>query len=366
MDPNQAKKDVVLVVDDTPDNITLITQILKNECRIKAATGGQKALAIARSENPPDLILLDIMMPDMDGHEVCRQLKADPRTAEIPVIFLTARADVEDEKIGFSLGAVDYITKPISPTLVLARVKTQLLLKSAREYLKEKNVFLESTFSRYVSSRVLDQLKTTPLADFLRMERREVSILFSDMRGFTTVGAQLPPEQIQELVNSALEKMVNCVDVLDGNVNKFLGDGLMAIFGAPLRQEDHAWRAITAAVMMQKAHKSWIEERKAQNKPAISLGIGIATGIVVVGNIGTPSRMEYTVLGHIVNLASRLCHVAEGGGIITIPATWDQALNLDPGHRKALADMNCSSVSLGKKSFRHIDVPLEVLSVNYG
>lgn len=117
----------VLVVDDTPDNLSLISGLLKDDYKVKVANGGERALRIAAAENTPDLILLDIMMPEMDGYEVCRRLKASAQTCDIPVIFLTAKAEVDDEKKGFELGAVDYITKPISPPIVMARVRTHLV-----------------------------------------------------------------------------------------------------------------------------------------------------------------------------------------------------------------------------------------------
>ncbi|MFZ4860348.1 MAG: response regulator [Desulfuromonadaceae bacterium] len=139
-----SKRSTVLVVDDTPDNLLLINGILCDRYNVKVATNGAKALRIARSDNPPDLILLDITMPGMDGYEVCRQLKSDARTRDIPVIFLTARAEVEDEKRGLELGAADYITRPISPPIVMARVRTHLDLKAAADSLRNKNQFLES------------------------------------------------------------------------------------------------------------------------------------------------------------------------------------------------------------------------------
>jgi putative two-component system response regulator len=138
-----ADRKTVLVVDDTPDNISLMSALLKDVYRTKIATNGPKALDIAGADNPPDLILLDIMMPEMDGYEVCRRLKADTKTRDIPVIFLTAKAQVEDERQGLELGAVDYITKPISPPIVLARIRTHLMLKEARDFLADQNAVLE-------------------------------------------------------------------------------------------------------------------------------------------------------------------------------------------------------------------------------
>lgn len=138
----------VLVVDDTPINLSLMTSVLKGLCRVKVANNGQRALEIARSSPPPDLILLDVMMPEMDGYEVCARLKASPETAEIPVIFLTAKTESEDETKGFECGAVDYIPKPIKVPVVLARVKAQLGLKRMADFLRDKNGFLESEVQR--------------------------------------------------------------------------------------------------------------------------------------------------------------------------------------------------------------------------
>ncbi|MFO1252842.1 MAG: response regulator, partial [Inhella sp.] len=140
-------KPTVLVVDDTPDNLSLMSALLRDEYRVKVANHGEKALRIVQ-DDPPDLILLDVMMPDLDGYEVCRRLKAMPQARELPVIFLTAKSEVADETLGFSLGAVDYITKPISPPIVLARVRTHLLLKQSQDFLRDKAEYLEAEVAR--------------------------------------------------------------------------------------------------------------------------------------------------------------------------------------------------------------------------
>ena len=141
------KKATILVVDDTPDNLILMSNLLEGDYNVRIVTSGEKALKIAMSDSPPDLILLDIMMEGIDGYEVCRRLKNDPRTMNIPVIFVTARAEVEDEKKGLELGAVDYITRPVSPPIVLARVKNHLALKAMSDFLAQKNLELESARS---------------------------------------------------------------------------------------------------------------------------------------------------------------------------------------------------------------------------
>ena len=138
----------VLVVDDTPDNLSLMSSLLKDHYKVKVANHGEKGLRIAMSDTPPDLILLDIMMPDIDGYEVCRRLKADAKTRGIPVIFLTARSEVEDETRGLELGAADYITKPISPPIVLARVQAHLALKANADFLRDKSEYLEQQVAK--------------------------------------------------------------------------------------------------------------------------------------------------------------------------------------------------------------------------
>lgn len=136
-------KKTVLLVDDSPDNLVLMNDLLKDLYKVKVANSGEKALRIATNGQPPDVVLLDVMMPEMDGYEVCRRLKANPATRDIPIIFLTAKTEVEDEKLGLDLGAVDYITKPISPPITLARVRNHLMLKEHSDFLRDKNEFLE-------------------------------------------------------------------------------------------------------------------------------------------------------------------------------------------------------------------------------
>jgi putative two-component system response regulator len=143
-------KPTILVVDDTPDNIDLLRAVLENDYRTKIAVNGERALKIANGEAKPDLILLDVMMPGMSGHEVCKALKANPDTRDIPVIFVTAMSEVADEQLGFSLGAVDYITKPVSAPIVLARIKTHLAMKRMQDFLRDQNQFLEGEVAQRV------------------------------------------------------------------------------------------------------------------------------------------------------------------------------------------------------------------------
>jgi putative two-component system response regulator len=147
------RKQTILLVDDTPENLALMSGLLRDRYQTKVASNGERALQIASILPLPDLILLDIMMPGMDGYEVCRRLKADAVTADIPVIFLTARSDVEDEEKGFVAGCVDFISKPVSPPIVLARIRTHLLLKGAQDFLRDQAAYLEAEVERRVRAR---------------------------------------------------------------------------------------------------------------------------------------------------------------------------------------------------------------------
>jgi len=169
------EKPVVLVVDDVPDNLLLAGTLLKDLYKVKVATNGEKALAIVAAE-PPDLILLDVMMPVMDGYETCRRLKRQPELEDIPVIFLTAKGEVEDEEKGFQLGAVDYIVKPLTPSLLLSRVKTHLTLRQAQNYLKDRNSYLEAEIVRRIEEvTVLQEVAITAMASLAESRDQETS-----------------------------------------------------------------------------------------------------------------------------------------------------------------------------------------------
>jgi putative two-component system response regulator len=206
---------VVLVVDDTPDNIKLMSGLLKDRYRLKVTNGGERALAIARSEPPPDLILLDIMMPAMDGYEVCRRLKQEPLTRDIPVIFLTAKTDAEDEELGLQLGAVDYITKPISPPIVLARVETHLKLKASADFLRDRAALLEQEVAKRTQEIVavqdatilalvsLAETRDLDTGNHIRRTQHYVRVLAQALRDHPRFASTLSDAYITTLFKSA-------------------------------------------------------------------------------------------------------------------------------------------------------------------
>ena len=220
-------KATILVVDDTPDNLTLMSSLLKDQYKVKVANGGEKALRIAQAENPPDLILLDIMMPGMDGYEVLDRLQRSPGTRDIPVIFLTAKAEVEDERKGLDLGAVDYITKPISPPIMLARIKTQLSLKAAADYLRDKAKFLEREVARrtrevraiqdvtILALASLAETRDSATGNHIRRTQYYVQALAEELKQHPRFASFLTPANIALLFKSAPLHDIGKVGIVD-------------------------------------------------------------------------------------------------------------------------------------------------------
>jgi class 3 adenylate cyclase len=224
--------------------------------------------------------------------------------------------------------------------------------------------WLERNFARYVSPEVLLKMHEMAETDFFKAERREISILFGDLRGFTKMSSEMSPEDVHQAVNSFFAEMVASVKEFNGTVDKFIGDQVMALFGAPLAQPHHALLSLVCGVDMQKRHLQWMERRTLAGKPAPGLGVGIASGEAVVANVGTAERMEYTALGHTVNLAARLCGDAQGGEILTVPHSYHAARAGLKQPKPPLEKIpHLHFESLGRRTFKNISEPVEVLKV---
>jgi len=310
----------ILVVDDNPTNLSLLSNLLKEQYRVKVANNGIKALELAAA-TPPDLVLLDIMMPEMDGYEVCRRLKDAKSTQQVPVIFLTAKSEIEDEEMGFSVGAVDFIHKPFSPPIVLARVKTHLEIKSLHDSLQVQNLFIKKTFSRYMSDEVVEKLLDSPDGLKLGGESLTVTIVMTDLRGFSTISEKVPPESVVRMLNSYLSRMTDIIFKYSGTIIEIIGDAIMIIFGAPTNRPDDTDRAIICALEMQIAMEKVNELNRQFNQPELEMGIGINTGHVVAGNIGSDMRVKYAVVGSNVNLAGRVESFSVGGQVLITEST---------------------------------------------
>ena len=327
----------VLVVDDTEDNLFLMTALLEDDYEPMVASSGKDALAIIMSQAPPDLILLDIMMPEMDGYEVLRRIRQHPPTAIIPVIFLTALSTVEEEQLGLDLGAVDYITKPISPPLLLARVHSHIERNDNARRLQA----LSEKLSRYLAPQVYQSLFDGSQKAEIHTERKKLTVFFSDIKDFTASTAKWQPEDITRLLNSYFSEMSRIAAEYGGTVDKFIGDAMVIFFGDPHSKgvREDALQCVKMAIAMQRGMAN-LQDLWRETGPSktFRIRIGINTGFCDVGNFGSDLRMDYTIIGPEVNLAARLEQAAEPGGILISGETYalvrdeieaDQSVSID-------------------------------------
>ena len=257
---------------------------------------GRAALQILRSE-PFDLLLLDIEMPEMDGFAVLEEMTADMDLQDLPVIVTSSVEGLDNIVRCIGLGAEDYLPKPLNPVLLKARIDASLEKKRLRDQLKE-------LVRRFATSEVAQDLQQSGFA--LGGKRMHASVMFADIRGFTPIVENQTPEDTIELLNAYFALMFEAIGSHGGVVNQMIGDGLMALFGAPLPLDDCSGSAVAAALEMIELIEQFNEERSAIQKPEIRIGIGIATGDVVAGYTGTQQRATYTGVGETVNLAARL------------------------------------------------------------
>ena len=312
---SERAKGRILVVDDTPDNLYLMRAVLEDVHEVSTAASGAQALQMAQSDTPPELILLDIMMPEMDGYEVIRRLRADDRTRHIPVIFLTALTSVEEEQFGLDQGAVDYITKPISPPVVIARVQNHLERSTNARRLQS----LSEKLGRYLAPQVYKSLFDGSREAEIRTQRKKLTVFFSDIKDFTASTAQWQPEDITFLLNSYFSEMSRIALEYGGTLDKFIGDAMVIFFGDPETRgvREDALQCVRMALAMQRRMAElqllWRDMGSAKS---FQIRCGINTGYCDVGNFGSDLRMDYTIIGAEVNLAARLEQHAEPGGIL--------------------------------------------------
>lgn len=223
--------------------------------------------------------------------------------------------------------------------------------------------WMEKTFSRYLPKSIIEKLLFMPDDEIMKPLRANVTILFADLRGFTAMSEKLSPEDVSKTVSSFLGEMVAVINEMDGTVDKFVGDEIVALFGAPQKQPDHAVRALVASVRMIERHKKWCVSQEQKGLPAPLVGIGVATGDVVIGNIGTEERSDYTAIGHAVNLASRLCGKAPGGIIYTVTETYNAAANTMKLYTGNVPMPKIGFDQVGDLQFKNVSKPVKVLSV---
>jgi adenylate cyclase len=287
----------ILIADDNRVNQLLLARGLEQQGHtVVFAEHGAEALELLRGKRF-DLMLLDVLMPELDGYGVLAELKRDPHLRDIPVIMTSSLDELDSVVKCLEMGAEDYLTKPINPVLLNARIASSLEKKRLRDQQRE-------LISKFATKEVADDLLTSGFA--LGGKHVDATAMFCDIRSFTSIAEAREPAETIELLNDYYTLMMDAIGSEGGIVNQMVGDGLMAIFGAPLPRDDHRQRAVLAARQMVDLIRLFNEEQAARDKVEIQIGIGVASGHVIAGYTGTLHRATYTCVGDTVNVAARL------------------------------------------------------------
>jgi adenylate cyclase len=318
----------LLVVDDDESNRDMLSRRLQRDgYTVQMAANGVEALRLLRA-SPFDLLLLDLIMPGLDGYQVLLRMKQDPALRGVPVIMLSALDQEEGIARCLEAGAEDYVAKPFRPVFLRARIEASLDKKRLRDLdrvrlveLGRAHELVRRAFGRYVSEEVATSILESPEGLELGGEEREVTILMSDLRGFTALIERLPPQDVITFLNLYLEAMVEVISRYGGTIDEIIGDAILVIFGAPLPRQDHAANAVACALAMQLAMTDVNKRLAAKSGTELEMGIGINTGRVVVGNIGSVRRTKYAAVGTNVNLAGRIESFTTGGQLLISEST---------------------------------------------
>lgn len=334
----------ILIVDDEPFNVDYLEQELADaNCDTVSATNGEEALVRVK-ESTPDLILLDIMMPIMDGFGVLERLKGDITTRDIPVIVISANNDLRSVVRGIEYGAEDYLPKPFEPVLLHARIQSGLEKKRLRDEQRR----LIRTFA---DSNVADELMRQGFS--LGGKHTRITSLFTDIRNFTTITEANDPADVIDLINQYYSIVIETVQAFGGNANQMQGDGLMSFFNAPVVYPDHAQRAVQCALEIRKQLREFNQAQAEKEAIQIEIGVGIATGKVVAGYAGIQSRATYICVGDPVNLSARLESHTK---VIKRPILIDEATFKE-------LDGSIEVESLGEEIFKGKTIPVKIYAV---
>ncbi|MCW5745715.1 MAG: response regulator [Alphaproteobacteria bacterium] len=324
----------ILVVDDVAENREIVQMRLESQgYDVATAVDGEDGLAKIAAL-APDVVLLDVMMPKLDGFEVCRRLRADTSIPFVPIILLTARAETQDLVAGLDAGADDYLFKPIDHATLVARVRAMLRIKRLHDQVQAQASEL-AEWNGKLAERVAAQLEeidrigklkrflAPQLAEMigkgddgiLRSHRRDIAVLFCDLRGFTAFAEQAEPEEVMALLAEFHDAVGRLIHAREGTLDRFLGDGLMVFFNDPLPCPDPSHRAVRLAVAMRDAVRLISDKWQRRGQP-IGFGVGIAQGYATLGEIGFEGRRDYSAIGTTPNLAARLCGEAADGEIL--------------------------------------------------
>jgi class 3 adenylate cyclase len=325
----------ILVVDDIEANRDiLVTRLGTHGYELLQAVDGEEALASARA-HLPDLILLDVMMPKIDGFEVCRQLKNDPALPFMPIVMVTAKAQSSEIAAGLDAGADEYLTKPIDQGSLVARVRSMLRIKALHDQVQAQAADLvdwNRTLEQRVNTQVAELDRMNRLKGFLSPQiakvvlstgedklleshRRDITVVFCDLRGFTAFAESAEPEDIIAVLRDYYRCLGESIDRFEGTLEHFAGDGLLIIFNDPIPCEDPSVRAVRMAVEMRN-NVTALAEKWRRYGHQLGFGVGIAAGHATLGNVGYEGRFHYSATGSVVNLGARLCAQAADGQIL--------------------------------------------------
>ena len=317
----------VLVVDDIPQNVKRLAAILEPRgYAVLEATSGEEALAAIAVEKP-DLVLLDVVMPGIDGYETCRQLRADPATHLLPVIMVTASGD-EDKVHAIEAGADDFVQKPLNQAELLARVRSLLRIKQYQDDLAELNRTLEERvraqvaeldrvgrLRRFLAPQVADLVVSSGETGFLETHRREITALFCDLRGWTAFSETVEPEEVVSVLREYHDVLAALISRFEPTLDHMAGDGVLVYFNDPVPCEDAPARAVEMAVAIRDEIGAVVRSWHARGH-TLDFGVGIAVGHATLGTIGNDGLFRYAAIGTVTNLAARLSDAAEGNQIL--------------------------------------------------
>lgn len=345
----------ILIVDDNEANRDILdARLTVHGYELMQAADGEEALAAVR-RHLPDLILLDVMMPKIDGVEVCRQLKNDAGLPFMPIILVTAKADSKDVVAGLEAGADEYLTKPVDQAALIARVKSMLRIKALHDQVQAFNRTLEQRVAdqlaeiervgrlkSFLAPQIVEVLLSAGDERVLESHRRDITVVFCDLRGFTAFAETAEPEEVMTVLQEYHACLGALVHKFEGTLASFAGDGLMILFNDPLPCPDPSARAVRMAVEMREG-VSELAAHWRKYGHELGFGLGIAYGYATLGRVGFKGRFDYSAIGTVVNLASRLCSEAKSGEILVdarVQAAVEPLVEIEPAGELSLKGLH--------------------------